>query len=334
MKRIDRRQFLERLGAGLAAASLPLGRAEAQPDVLPRRPLGKTGVEVSVLAFGGGSHFLSRIGGDEAKAEQLLLRALELGITYFDTAASYTFRPQERLSEKIYGRVLPPHRARIFLASKTPDRDRDGALRSVETSLKLLRTDHLDLIQMHGLQTLDELDRISAPDGALSALRRLKEEKVVRFIGATGHYDPEVLRRAVERVELDTLLVSLNAAQASHPLSMSPGKPLAAFETDVLPAARRKGVGVIAMKVMGQGSLVGQGESRARADELIRYALSLPVASLDIGHTSLEILEGNVAAARRFRPMNGAEMAALRSRLRGAAPAWARFLHDHDDRAA
>lgn len=334
MVKLDRRHFLETLGASLAAASILPGRAEVRADVLPRRSLGKTGVHVSVLAFGGGSHFLSRVGGDEAKVEQLLVRALDLGITYFDTAASYTFRPHERLSEKIYGRVLPPHRARIFLASKTADRDRDGALRSVETSLKVLRTDHLDLIQMHGLQTLDELDRVSAPTGALAALRQLKEQKVVRLIGATGHYDPEVLRQAVERFELDALLISLNAAQAAHALSMTPGKPLAAFEKDVLPAARRKGVGVIAMKVMGQGSLVGTGENRAEADELIRYALSLPVASLDIAHTSLEILEANVAAARSFRPMNGERMAALRSRLRGAAPAWARFLHDHDDRIA
>lgn len=334
MEKLDRRHFLERLGAGLAAASILPGSIDAASDPLPRRPLGKTGVEVSVLAFGGGSHFLSRVGGDEAKAEQLLLRALDLGITYFDTAASYTFRPHERLSEKIYGRVLSPHRAKIFLSSKTPDRDRDGAMRSVETSLKLLRTDHLDLIQMHGLQTLGDVERVSAPSGALAALRRLKDEKVVRFIGATGHYDPAVLRRAVERLELDTLLIPLNAAQAAHPLSMTPDKPLAAFEDEVLPAARRKGIGVIAMKVMGQGNLVGQGENRARGDELIRYALSLPVAALDVAHTSLAILEGNVAAARNFRPMSAAEIAALRSRLSGAAPAWARFLRDHDDRVA
>lgn len=332
MEKLDRRRFLETMGVGLTAALVSPVTAAPQAVSLPRRLLGKTGVEVSALAFGGGGHFLSRIGGDEAKAEQLLLRAVALGINYFDTAASYTFRPHQRLSEQIFGRVLSPHRARIFLATKTQARDRDGALRSVETSLKLLQTDHLDLVQMHGLQTLDELNEISA--GALPALRKLKEEKVVRFVGATGHYDPEVLRQAVERFELDTLLMSLNAAQASHPLSMSPGKPLGAFEKEVLPAARRKGVAVIAMKVMGQGALVGPGADRARADELIRYALSLPVASVEIAHTSLEMLEANVASARGFRPMNEREMAALRSRLQGAAPAWARFLRDHDDRQA
>ncbi len=187
---------------------------------------------------------------------------------------------------------------------------------------------------MHGLQTLDELDRVSAADGALPALRRLKEEKVVRFIGATGHYDPQVLRQAVERFELDTLLMSLNAAQSAHPLSMSPDRPLAGFEKEVLPAARRKGVAVIAMKVMGQGNLVGGGDNRADPGQLLRYALSLPVASVEIAHTSLEILEANVAVARNFRAMDAAEMAALRLRLRGALPAWARFLRNHDDRTA
>ena len=332
MATLDRRRFLETVGAGLTAALVSPDIAAGQTAPLPRRPLGKTGVNVSMLAFGGGSHFLSRIGGDQAKAEQLLLRALDLGITYFDTAASYTFRPHERLSEQIFGRVLSPHRARIFLATKTQARDRDGALRSVETSLKLLRTDHLDLVQMHGIQSIDEFEEIAA--GVLPALRKLKDEKVVRFVGATGHYDPEVLRQAVERFELDTLLMSLNAAQASHPLSMSPGQPLAAFERDVLPAAQKKGVAVIAMKAMGQGALVGTGSDRARAGELIRYALSLPVASVEVAHTSMEILEANVAAARGFRPMSPREMAALRARLQGAAPAWARFLRDHDDREA
>ena len=329
MEKLDRRRFLETVGVGLTAALVPASDTAGQTAALPKRALGRTGVEVSALAFGGGSHFLSRIGGDQAKAEQLLLRALELGITYFDTAASYTFRPHQRLSEQIFGRVLSPHRSRIFLATKTQARDRDGVLRSVETSLKLLRTDHLDLVQMHSLQSAGELQEIAA--GALPALRKLKDEKVVRFIGATGHYDPAVLKQAVERFDLDTLLMSLNAAQASHPLSMSPGEPLGGFEKDVLPAARKKGIAVIAMKVMGQGSLVGEGTSRARADELIRYALSLPVASVEIAHTSPEILKANVAAARTFRPMTSKEMAALRARLHESAPAWARFLRNHED---
>ena len=317
-KRIDRRDFLKTtVGAGLAAsASSPAG---AQPSGLPRRKLGSTGVDVSVLAFGGGSHFLGRVDGSEEKVRALIERALDLGINYFDTAAGYTHRPQVRLSETYFGRILSPHRDRIFLASKAEDRE--GMLRSVETSLELLRTDHLDLIQMHSLSRFDELDRLEAKDGALTALRELKDQGVVRFFGATGHYNPAVLLEAVRRFDIDTLLISMNAAQAKHPLSMSPGKPLAAFEEEVLPAAVEKGIGVIAMKVMGQSSIVGQGAGKATPEELIRYDLSLPIAACDIGHTSIPILEQNVAAARRFAPMSSGEMAALKARLAPSARA-------------
>lgn len=326
---MDRRNFLRTaVGAGVAAATSKV--AGAQPS-LPQRTLGKTGVRVSVLAFGGGSHFLSRVGGEEKKVEELIHRALELGINYFDTAAGYTFRPHQRLSETYYGRILSPVRDRIFLSSKAQDRDREGLLRSVDKSLELLKTDHLDLIQMHGLSSLDELDRIERPDGALKGLRELREQKVVRFFGATGHYNPKVLLEAVRRFDIDTLLMSLNAAQSSHPLSMTPGKPLAGFEEEVLPAANKKGVGVIAMKVMGQQSLVGEAAGKASPEELIRYVLSLPVAAADIGHTSIDILEQNVAAARSFTPMSSGEMASLRARLSPSATAWARFLSTHQD---
>lgn len=309
---MDRRGFLKTaVGAGLAAVTPPRSGSAAE---LPMRPLGKTGARVSVLAFGGGSHFLGRVNGDEKTVTQLILRALELGINYFDTAASYTFKPQERLSETYYGRILPPYRDRIFLASKSGERSGDGIRRSVEKSLELLRTDHLDLIQMHGLQALEELDQVAKPDGAWPALQRLKHEKVVRFVGATGHYNPEVLYEALRRFELDTLLVSLNAALASHPLSITPGQPLADFEKKVLPAAVAKGVGVIAMKVMGQGTIVGQGKGKASPEELVRYALSLPVTALSISHTSLPLLEQNVAAARNFRPLGEKQMAVLRCR--------------------
>jgi aryl-alcohol dehydrogenase-like predicted oxidoreductase len=326
---MDRRHFIKTtVGAGLAAVTLP---ADVSASGLPMRTLGETGARVSVLAFGGGSHFLGRVGGDEAIVEKLIHRALELGINYFDTAASYTFRPKERLSETYYGRILRPHRKKIFLASKSGERSGDAVRRSVEQSLKLLQTDHLDLIQMHSLQEPEELDLIERRDGAWPALQRLKEEGMVRFIGATGHYSPDVLYQAVMRFDLDTLLVSLNAAQTTHPLSMTPGQPLADFEKKVLPAAVERGIAVIAMKVMGQRSIVGEGDGKASPQELIRYALTLPVATVNIAHTSLEILEQNVAAAKGHSAMDELEMAELRARLSGSAVGWADFLHNHAD---
>jgi len=309
---MNRREFLSRTAtAALAAGTMPLSVHGQSGGSLPRRMLGRTGVDVSTLTFGGGSHFLRRVNGERATVEILIHRALELGITSFDTAAGYTFPPHQRLSETYYGEILGSRRKEIFLSTKANDRDRDGILRSVETSLRLLRTDHIDLMQMHSLQRLAELDAIGAPDGALGALRRLKEDGVIRFIGITGHYDPAVLAEAVRRFDVDTILMSLNAAQSAHPLSMTPGKPLAGFEAEVLPAALSKKMGVVAMKVMGQGQLVGEA-SRTTPRDLIRYALSLPVASVEISHTSIPILEENVAAARDFQPMKDAEMAELR----------------------
>lgn len=201
----------------------------------------------------------------------------------------------------------------------------------MEKSLELLKTDHLDLIQMHSLSNLEELDQLERTDGAWKVLRELRDQKVVRFVGATGHYNPEVLLEATRRFDIDTLLISLNAAQASHPLSMTPGEALAAFEEEVLPEAVERGIGVIAMKVMGQQSLVGEGPGKASPEELIRYVLSLPVAAADIAHASIEVLEQNVAAARSFTPMSGAEVASLRARLSGSSAAWARFLGTHQD---
>jgi len=142
---------------------------------------------VSCIGFGSGTRFCSIDNEDAAQA--LLEKAFDFGINYFDTAGSYTRRPIERLSEKRLGEFLKTRRKEIFLATKIDPRDRDGALRSVETSLKFLQTDYVDLIQIHSLNNLDDLDRIGASNGVLSAVQQLKEQKVARFIGITGHND-------------------------------------------------------------------------------------------------------------------------------------------------
>src|SRR5262245_63772605 len=185
-KGLSRRDFLK----GTTAAVM-LGTAEkalsAMPATLAKRRLGKTGQMVSCIGFGSGSRFCSIPNEDDAQA--LLERAFSLGINYFDTAGSYTRRPVERLSEKRLGEFAKKRRKEIFLATKIDPRDRDGALRSAETSLKFLQTDYLDLIQIHSLSNLDDLERMSDPNGVIAAIQQLKEQKVVRFIGITGHND-------------------------------------------------------------------------------------------------------------------------------------------------
>jgi aryl-alcohol dehydrogenase-like predicted oxidoreductase len=200
----SRRDFLKSTAAlmALGAADGALG-ASPSPSALPKRRLGKTGEMVSCIGFGSGTRFCSI--QDEGAAQALLERAFALGINYFDTAGSYTRRPLERVSEKRLGEFSKGRRKEIFIATKIDPRDRDGALRSVETSLKFLQTDYLDLIQIHSLSDLNDLDRIGSPHGVLAAIQQLKQERVVRFIGITGHNDGLAMAEALRRHDFDTV---------------------------------------------------------------------------------------------------------------------------------
>jgi uncharacterized protein len=291
----SRREFLI-TAAGTAALGLT-GRAQAAGKTdkagkpatsdsketgLPRRVLGKTGVEVSLLGFGGGSRFL--LASDE-DAVAMLDRAVAAGITYFDTASSYG---RDRRSERIFGMALPKHRASIFIATKTDDRTYDGAMRSIEESLKLMKIDSLDLIQVHSAGPRDDLSAWDKPTGVLTAFRKLKEQKVTRFIGFTGHEEAEVHKKVIETFDFDTVLMALNAARHKR------------FTELALPAAVDKKIGIIAMKVARD--LAGSGPGRADIRDLLSHTWDLPVATAIIGMESLEQLDTNVRLAREFKP--------------------------------
>jgi aryl-alcohol dehydrogenase-like predicted oxidoreductase len=267
--------------------------AAGQKQKIPQRQLGKTGVPVPILAVGGGSAFMAM---SDEEAERFLWRALELGLTYWDTAHSYG----NGGSETRMGRVLKTERKRVFLATKTAARTYDEAMRQVELSLKRLQTDRIDLIQMHNWQTNDDPVAIGKKDGVLTALRKLRDEKVVRFIGLTGHTTPEGMRKVLELYDdIDTVLMPINPAQPD-------------FETTVVPIAQKKGVAVLAMKVTGRRSLLGKTE----ATELLRYAWSAPIATAVVGMTGIKILEANFQLAMNFEPMGESERMKLRQRLR------------------
>ncbi len=324
----SRRQFLK-----TTAAAVVLGTAEkataAAASSLPKRRLGKTGEMVSCIGFGSGTRFCSIENEDAAQA--LLERAFASGINYFDTASSYTRRPIERLSEKRLGEFIKPRRKEIFLATKIDPRDRDGALRSVETSLKFLQTDYVDLIQIHSLSNLDDLERIASASGVLAAIRELKEQKVARFIGITGHNDGAAMADALRRYEFDTVLMALNAAQAANPVAQRKMQPIPAFESAALPVALQKNIGILSMKVMGQGMLVGSGAGRASPAELLQFNLSQPVASVIIGCEQLAPLEQNVQAAMNFTPMDESGKARLQEKVAPSRSAWENFLRTHED---
>lgn len=299
-KEISRREFIENVGLGAAAGTLLLNNlASAGPTVnqLPSRTLGRTGAKVSILAFGCGSRFLMYKEVDSATA--ILNRAIDLGITYLDTAYSYG----DGESETRVGRVMAARRKDVWLATKIPDRTRDGFLRRLEASLKRLQTDHVDLVHIHSLGQADDLEKIEAPDGALKGLMEAREQKMARFAGMTSHTNGEVMRHAIERHDLDCVQMALNASRNGR------------FEELALPAANAKNLGVIAMKITGQEFLVGEGAGKAQMSSLLRYSMSLPVTTAVVGMPKPEMLAHNVETARNFSPLNDQEKEGMRQRL-------------------
>lgn len=329
--RWSRRQFLK-----TTAAAVVLGTAErataAAASSLPKRRLGKTGEMVSCIGFGSGTRFCSIENEDAAQA--LLERAFTLGVNYFDTASSYTRRGIERLSEKRLGEFAKKRRKEIFLATKIDPRDRDGALRSMEVSLKFLQTDYVDLIQIHSLSNLDDLERIASANGVLAAIEELKAQKVARFIGITGHNDGAAMAEALRRYDFDTVLMALNAAQSANPIAQRKMAPIPAFENAALPVALQKNLGILSMKVMGQGMLVGSGAGRATPAELLQFNLSQPVASVVIGCEQLAPLEQNIQAALHFTPIGETGKQKLQEKVAPSRSAWEQFLRTHEDSAA
>jgi hypothetical protein len=257
-----------------------------------------------------------------------------MSATRFHTSASYTRRGVERLSEKRLGEFSKKRRKELFLATKFDPRDRDGALRSVETSLKLLKTDYLDLIQIHSLSDLSDLDRMGGSNGAFAALWQLKDQKLARFIGITGHNDGAAMAEALRRHDFDTVLMALNAAQSANPIAQRKMEPIPAFEQSALPMAQQKNLGILSMKVMGQGMIVGTGTGRASPAELLQFNLSQPVASVVIGCEQMARLEENVQAALAFTPISETGKQKLQEKVAPSRSAWQNFLRTHDDSVA
>jgi uncharacterized protein len=299
----SRRKFLEKIGLGTAASvslSVLGDLAEARPAAtspLPSRTLGRTGAKVSILAFGCGSRFLMY--DEEEKALAALNTAIDLGISYVDTAYSYG----DGVSETRVGKVMATRRKEVWLATKIPDRTRDAFLRRLEASLKRLQVNQVDLVHIHSLGQASDLAAIEAPDGAMKGLLEAREQKMARFIGMTSHTNGEVMAEAIRKNDLDCVQMALNASGNGR------------FEELALPEAKKKNLGVIAMKVSGQEFLLGKGAGKTDIDSLLHYSMSLPVSTAVVGMPKLEMLEHNVAVARNFSPLGEGEMQQLRESL-------------------
>jgi predicted aldo/keto reductase-like oxidoreductase len=214
---------------------------------------------------------------------------------------------------------MAARRKDVWLATKIPDRTRDGFMRRLEGSLKRLQTDHVDLLHIHGLGHADDLAKVEAPDGALKGLLEARDQKMTRAIGMTSHTSGEVMAQAIQKHDLDCVQMALNASQN--------GK----FEELALPAAHAKNLGVIAMKVTGQEFLLKNADAHADINSLLRYSMSLPVTTAVVGMPRKELLDHNIEYARSFTPFAESDMERMRQTLQPSREGLEKNLSGHYD---
>jgi len=332
---VRRREFLKKMAAAAAAGTaattlrgaVPSGdipfsdpggtirsgadpaSAGFDPKGLPTVTLGKSGAVVPRIGIGLGSRFCAVL--DEDAAAGILEAALDHGFYYWDTAGDYTNKAI--VSEERIGRILERRRNEVFLATKFEERSYDGVMRQLETSLKRLRTDYIDLYQVHLIESMADLDTLGLAGGALDALRKIRDQKIARFIGFSGHIDAAAMAEAARRHDFDTMLIALNHYEERH----------GDFEGGAIPAAAARKMGIMIIKSVRPRETV---PGLAAAD-LIRYALTLPhVHAAVIGTDGVDVVRRNAALLRDFRPLSPEEMSRLTVKLEpffaGAALPW------------
>jgi predicted aldo/keto reductase-like oxidoreductase len=325
--KMERRDLLK-LGTAAAAGFVAKGVMGGEPKQMPALPnnpvtpkampirnLGKTGYQVGIFSLGGQSAIEKADNFDVAVP--LIERALDLGINYVDTSARYG-GVEDRWSEQYFGEVMKTRRSEAYLATKSHDRTRDGSLKLLDRSLELLKTDHIDLWQMHALSRMEQVEESFAKGGAIEAFVEARDQGIVRHLGITGHADPDVLIAAMERFDFDCLLLALNAADPHH----------LSFKEKLLPLAVEKEMGIIGMKIPARGLILSSWQTPDDPDsrfantvpgkldmtEAMRYVLSLPVSTVIVGCDDIPQLEENVEIARSFNPMSEQQLAELEER--------------------
>jgi aryl-alcohol dehydrogenase-like predicted oxidoreductase len=319
-----RREFLKAGGAVTAAlltsttltseTSKNLPTLPSNPETLkamPTRNLGKTGYKVGIFSLGGQAALEKANNFDTAVP--IVERALDLGVNYIDSSSIYG--GPDRWSEQYVGKVMAHRRDQAFLATKTKERTRDGSMRMIEKSLQLLQTDHIDLWQLHDIGTMTDVNQVFDKSGAMEALLDMQQQKVVRYLGITGHYRPEALMECIHRHDFDTILMAMSAADPHH----------YSFNEQLLPLAVEKQMGIIGMKIPGRGRLLSSWnpppiEQQKKSwegmtiqtttpgtltmQQAMYYTLSRPVSTVIIGCDSIAQLEHNVQLARDFTPLS------------------------------
>ena len=304
-KELNRRTFIKgTIGAGIALTASPLLFACDDPynaKGLPTAILGKTGVRIPRIAVGLGSRFCEIDSEDEALS--LLNYALENGLYYWDTAHIYENKKNGAISEVRIGKILKERRKEVFLSTKVSLRNPDEALAQIEDSLKRLQTDHLDMLKIHSIASMEEVDQLNQKGQLVEILHKLKEQKITRFIGFSGHGNAEAMKTMAERGNFDSMLIAMNYWRGDEEQKR---------EELVIPAALERGMGVMLMKSVRPKETI----ANVNPTELIRFALSLNGPSgLLLGMETIDVVKSNIELLRNFKPMNAEEKSGMAQSL-------------------
>lgn len=315
-KKISRREFVQTSTAAAAAVSIlptaacSMYNSPYDAKGMPTVKLGQTGVLVPRLGFGCGSRWMGVENDDDAL--EILEYALDHGLYYWDTAASYG---NKRISsEERIGKILKNQREKVFLVSKTGDRDGDKAKESIEKSLNRLQTDHIDLLHIHSITSVEDAEQLGEKGKVLEVLEQYKKERIIKNIGFTGHSSAEGMKRVAELYDFDAMMMALNHQSTDGSQ---------AFEENPATYAFGKGMGVIAMKVLRPRETI-QG---LEASDLVNYALSLKqFHMINVGIDSMDVLQANIQLVKDFEALDEQKMQEIRLALqpfyRGDGLAW------------
>jgi len=314
----SRREFLRKLitstsmlGLAPLAGTINSCTDSVSKSLIPQRAFGKTGHMVGIYSLGAQATCEQLNRREDAMA--IINRSIDLGINYIDTSAAYGRdgdiggKDLQGTSERHLGEVMKTRRNEVFLATKTHDRSYDGAMRHLESSLENLKTDVIDLWQIHNVKTFekDNIEKIFADDGCLKALQKARDEGTVRFLGITGHEDPESMKEVLSRFQFDTCLMALNAAD----------KHYNSFIEKLLPMCVDSEMGIIGMKIPARDRIFDHGGILSMK-EAMSYTMSLPVSTIIIGIDNLSELEENIQITREFVSLSENEMLAIEDKVK------------------
>lgn len=314
-----RREFLRKLIAGTSMMGMApvLGSLHSCSGTntklsIPQRPFGNTGETVGIYSLGAQAT-VEQVGMKE-EAVEIVNRCIDLGINYIDTSAWYGMDGNSSegdhlrgTSERHVGEVMRTRRGEVFLATKTHDRTYDGAMRHLESSLKNLQTDTIDLWQIHNIKPGDgeDMELIFGDEGVIKAMEQARDEKIVRFLGITGHADPDPMKQMVDRYPFDSVLMALNAADKHHN----------SYIEKLLPTAVEKNMGIIGMKIPARDRIFDHG-GIISMKEAMSYTMSLPISTIIVGIDKIAELEENIRIAQEFEPLTADEMLAIEDKVK------------------